>query len=130
MKFIGIDYGTKRVGIAISDDEGHFAFPHSVLENNNDLMGNIKAICGERGVEVIVIGESLDYKKRENPIMEDIYKIKDCLVEETGLPVYLEPEFLTTQEAKRVQGKRPQTHASAAALILQSYIDKRRDSKV
>jgi len=125
MRLLGIDYGTRRVGIALTDEGGQMAFPHSVLERNKELVEKIKTISNNEHVREIIIGKSVDYKQKENPIMKEVYALKDKLEDTLGIPVYLEPEFLTTAEAKRLQGKHKKTHASAASLILQSYINKR-----
>ncbi len=133
MKLLGIDYGTKRVGIALSDDEGVLAFPYDVFPQDKSLSKKIAALCKEKGVAVIVIGESRDFKQRENPIMPAARALKDVLEKETGLPVYFEPEMLTSAQARRAPAKQEKTRrprkrknvdASAAALILQGYIDR------
>jgi len=124
MRYLGIDYGTKWIGTALSDDEGRMAFPHTIFENDTHLITSVKKICEEENIGAVVIGESRDYKQKENPIMKGIKIFADTLQKELGLPVYYEPEFLTSQEARRIQGEGGDTHSSAAALILQSYIDK------
>ena len=143
-KLMGIDYGTKRVGIALSDDGGHLAFPYKVLPQNKDLVQKIKNICVSEGVNVIIIGESLKFNQKENPIMPAVRALKSRLEKELSLSVYLEPEMLTTQEARRPPEQEEKTRrrqrlrrgnarkpskpeyvdARAAALILQSYIDR------
>src|SRR3989344_9271472 len=136
MKFLGIDYGTKRIGIALSDDEGVLAFPYEVLPQDEHLSEKIKELCEKRGVGAIVIGESRDFKQNENPIMSAVRELKSALERETGLPVHFEPEMLTSAQARRPMGKlqtrkprkkiqRKSVDASAAALILQSYIDRK-----
>jgi len=124
-KFLGIDYGTKRVGIALSDDKGTMAFPKTVLENTPHLLEEIGALCAAEGVAEIVVGESLNYAQEPNPLMEHIAPFKQRLEETLKIPVRLEPEFLTSAEAKHVQGETASLDASAAAIILQSYLDKR-----
>ncbi|MCR4306660.1 MAG: Holliday junction resolvase RuvX [Candidatus Yonathbacteria bacterium] len=123
-KFLGIDYGTKRVGIALSDDGGSMAFPRTVLPNNKHLLREIEALCAAEGVAEIVIGESLNYAQKPNPLMEHITPFKKELEDTTNLPVHFEREFMTSAEAKHVQGDVGSLDASAAALILQSYLDK------
>lgn len=125
MRFLGIDYGSKRVGTAISDDTGVLAFPHSVIPNDKKLIPALKKIVAEESVTEIVIGESRDYHDKENPIMEGIRACKEVLEQETMLPVHLEPEFLTSAQAAYFQGKHDKLDASAAAIILQSYLDKK-----
>jgi len=125
VKYLGIDYGKKRVGVAISDEEGKFAFPHSVVANSANLVQNVVEICRENLVEEVVVGESKDYTGSDNSIMKDIRSFVGNLKTESGLPVHLEPEFLTTAQAERIQGKNDMTDASAAAIILSSYINKK-----
>lgn len=146
MRYLGIDYGTKRVGIALSDENGKMAFAHSVIANigAEKVLAKIKKICAENSVGKIVLGKSLNYKNEPNSIMEKIEPFKTALEKETGLPVVYENETLTSAEARRPLGgerKRPPTlskrkspekekqarmkiDASAAALILQSHLDK------
>jgi len=125
MKYLGIDYGSKRVGVAVSDGDGSMAFAKSVLPQDKMLVGTIAALCKEEGIQEIVIGESRDYKGAENPIMEKISAFRKELAEATGLPTHLEPEFMTSAAAEHIQGKTAMHDASAAALILQSYLDKK-----
>jgi putative holliday junction resolvase len=103
MKLLGIDYGTKNVGIALSDEDQTQAFPRSVLQNNKELVEKIKHICKEESVEAVIIGESLDYKGEDNPLMKRIRKFIDILEKETGLSVFTEPEYLTSEQAKRLK---------------------------
>jgi methionine--tRNA ligase beta chain len=129
MKFLGIDYGTKRVGIAISDDKGKMAFPDLVLENNKELLSDILKICEEKGVGEVVVGESKNLNGEPNVLMEDIKKFVDELKKTSKRSVHLEPEFMTSIQASRIQGENKMLDASAAAIILQSYLDKRNNSE-
>lgn len=124
MKFLGIDYGAKRVGIALSDSEGSMAFPRAVLSSDKRLVIVIKEVCEKEGVEAIILGESLDYKMKPNVIMEKIIAFKKELERVIDLPVYFEPEFMTSAAAGHLQRKEEMVDASAAAIILQSYLDK------
>lgn len=121
---MGIDYGEKRIGVALSDEGGSFAFAHSVVVNNNKAVGQIKKICQEKNVSKIILGKSLDYKGQPNPVMQKIEKFKELLEKEIGLPTEYQSEVLTTKEAERIQGKIKKIDASAAALILRSFLDK------
>ena len=124
MRLLGIDYGRKRVGLALSDETGRFAFPHSVLSSDKYLLKNILEICQKEGVGKIVLGQSLNYRGEPNPIMSKIGKLKRAIETIGPLEVILEPEFLTSKEAERLQGQNEMHDASAAALILKSYIDR------
>ena len=96
MRHLGIDFGKKRVGVALSDEAGNFALPHSVLANDAHLVEQLKALCAEQSVGTIVMGESKDFKQVANPIMKAALVFKAELEKATGLPVHLEPEFMTS----------------------------------
>jgi len=123
MKYLGIDYGTKNVGIAISDDYGKMAFPNTILANDHKIIENLKKIVSKNLIQKIIIGESKNYKMQDNEIMADIYDIKKILETDLNMDVDLHPEILTSAEAERLQGKNEMIDASAAAIILQSYLD-------
>ena len=146
MRYMGIDYGEKRIGIALSDEKGKMAFAYGVIANRGTekVSAEIKKICAENSVGKIVLGKSLNYKGELNPIMAEIDPFKTVLEKETSLPVIYENETLTSAEARRpLEGlrKRPavlskrkspekekkagmKVDASAAALILRNYLDK------
>jgi putative Holliday junction resolvase len=127
MRYLGIDYGHKKIGLAISDETGSFAFPYQVLPNTPKLLEEVKKICEQEKIEKIVIGESLDLSGVANEIQKDILIFKEKLEQETGLVVVFEREFFTTWEAKRIIDEKQndkQTDARAAALILKSFLDK------
>ena len=133
MKILGIDYGTKRVGIAVSDDTGSIAFPKAVLKNSHTLLSEIKATIESNNIAEIVVGKSLDTKGEENVLMEYIRQFVDLLQKDIKLPVHLEPEQFTSQEAhKGKRGGEVSEHmidAAAASLILQRYLDKKNKQK-
>ncbi len=121
-RLMGIDYGTKRVGVALSDEGQMMAFPHQVFENNASLLKNICAVITEKEVSEIVIGHSLDKAGQPNLIHEKVEGLMLDLTLETGLPIHLEPEQYTTQAALRIQGRNAMTDAAAATLILDNFI--------
>ncbi len=124
MRFLGIDYGSKRVGLAVSDPSGKFALPHSVMENSEDLAERIKKVCLANEVEAVVLGESKDFAGADNSIMGAIRDFAEEL-KSTGLSVVLEPEHLSSLAASRFQGRVEKLDSSAAAIILQSYLDRK-----
>lgn len=148
MKYLGIDYGKKRVGIAISDEGGMMAFPFIILQNDIELYKNIENICKEEKIDEIVLGESKSLTGQDNKIMKDINEFKNKLNSKFGHSIHLEKEFMTTifareeifkqkdntaRKVKKVAlsathqrgGKNKNTvDASAAALILQRFLDR------
>ncbi len=122
---MGIDYGTKRVGVALSDESGKMAFPHIVLNNDEKLLNELVALIEERKVGEIVIGHSLNKEGEPNAVHAEVEELIADLTLQVGVPVHLEPEQYSTQEAIRTQGRNTQTDASAAAIILNSYISRK-----
>ena len=124
MRYLGVDFGSKRIGLAVSDDEGKMAFPCSVVQNNENLLNEIEKIIEKEKIEAIVIGESKNFQGEPNKIMAEIEEFKKILKEKIKLEIYFELEFLTSSQAKQIQGENKMHDASAAAIILQSYLDK------
>ncbi|MFA6251298.1 MAG: Holliday junction resolvase RuvX [Candidatus Paceibacterota bacterium] len=140
MRYLGIDYGTKRVGLALSDEDGKMAFPYKIIKNDLELVDTIHNICGQEEISAIVLGESTDLSGNPNKIMGSIEEFKRNLEGELDLPIYFEKEFMTTIEArgragkevnnakKVAKGKQAAADASAAALILGRYLDRKNNN--
>ncbi len=138
MKYLGIDFGTKRIGIAISDDLGSFAYPRTILKNDEKLIENLKHLILTEGIEYIVIGESLNDKGISNQVNQNIKNFVEILSKEFNLPVNKEQEFFSSFEAHGRLGKESlndrktkiekgnDLDSKAAAIILQRYLDKRK----
>jgi len=124
MRYIGIDFGSKKIGIALSDEGNALALPYKVLPNGSRPVDQIVAIIKENSVTDIILGQSKDFKGADNPIMKKIEAFKKDIEERTGLKVIFEPEYLTSRQARQIQGETDMHDASAAALILQSYLDR------
>lgn len=128
MRLLGIDYGTKRIGIAMTDEEGNMAFPKATLANDRHFFRSLRELIEGGGVERIVIGESLDRDGKPNEIMQKIRALAMKIERELNIEVEYETEMYTSEAAKRLQGedfyKNDLLDASAAALILNSYIDR------
>ncbi len=142
MRFLGIDYGAKRIGIAVSDDDGRLAFPKEIIQNDREVISKIVEIIEEGGVEEVVVGESLDFLGEANPISREIERFVSKLQEKFLAKIHREKEFLTSVEARK-QGeskasfqksgahskmkkeKTGRADAGAAALILQRFLDRR-----
>jgi putative Holliday junction resolvase len=136
MKHLGIDYGTKRIGLATSDGGGSMAFPHSTVKAGPKALAEIDALIKKEGVEKIVLGESHNFKGEANAVMENIAEFKKDLEEVTGLPVEYEAEFLSSAAAARQyegdfgrkdKPDQSKLDAAAAAVILQSYLDRNKN---
>lgn len=122
MRYLGIDYGSKRVGTALSDDAGMMAFPHEVYPNDNELVATIERLITEKEVGAVVIGHSLGRDGEPNKVHAQVESFMTELTLQLPIPIHLEPEQYTTQEAVRFQGKTDKTDAAAASIILNSYL--------
>ena len=122
MRYMGIDFGTKKIGLALSDEEGSFAFPHAVIPNDSNALETVAHICEGERVGMVVMGRSLNYARQENAVMRNVRAFEKRLAERTALLVVYEDEALTTQEATREAPRDAGTDARAAALILESYL--------
>ena len=122
MRLMAIDYGKKRVGIASTDETGDFALPRAVWPNDEALVDKILKLRVEEQIEKIIIGESRNLDGSPNPIQKEIDNLKSELAKH-GVEIVSHPEVFTTLEARRLQGQTEMTDASAAALILKSFID-------
>lgn len=124
MRYLGIDYGSKKIGLALSDESGAMAFPLSVEPNDGQFMQKLTKLVEEKGVAEIVIGNSQNLEGKDNVIQESINAFIGDITLHIGIPVHLESELYTTKEAERIQGKSGLTDASAAAIILNSFLSK------
>lgn len=135
MKYLGIDYGTKRIGLAISDNEGFLARPLSVIKNSEHIIQDIKKIIEDERIEVIVVGKSLNQDGDENKLEQEIQEFIGTLTMATFLPIERVNESFSSFEAHTRQGKEsriarqskkektPDLDAKAAAVILQRFLD-------
>lgn len=134
MRYLGIDYGTKRVGLALSDEAGSMGFPHGTFPNSGRLIDDVLALIAQKEVGAVVLGESRNYQGLDNPVAKAARAFGELVERRSGLEVHLEPEMLTTQEARRnFEGVREPgsgsavVDASAAALILTSFLDRQKN---
>lgn len=126
MKILGIDFGLRKIGLAIAEDG--FIEPIRTLSDPSKFIGKIAMICQENEVEQIVIGIS------EGTIAGKAKVFADNLAEIVYLPINFQDETLTTQGAiarmiaigKRKKARREQEDAYAAACILEEYLAERR----
>jgi putative holliday junction resolvase len=126
MTILGIDFGTKRVGIALSDTSEVLAFPKETLSNTRGLVAEIVEICKKEAARIVVLGHSLNSQQEDNPVMEKVHPFKEELERAVGIPVIFEQESWSSMEATRFQGVNENIDASAAAIILQRFLDKQR----
>lgn len=132
MRYLGIDYGTKKAGLALSDEAGTMGFPQEVVPIHA-LKQRVQRLVHEKQVGAVVIGESKDFEGNDNAVADEARALGAWISDTLKLPVYFEPEMLTSAQARRardasVEGRSPKNtddvDASAAALILTSYLSR------
>ena len=123
---MGIDFGTKKVGIALTDEAGQMAFPHAVVPNDTALLGLVEQLIAEKEVAEVVIGHSKNLDGSDNPLQAAIEEFIGDMTLRVPVPIHLEPEQFTSAAAARTTGKNEMTDAAAAALILETYLQKQR----
>lgn len=133
MRYLGVDYGSKRVGLALSDEAGVMGFPHAIVANTSRLTDELCALIEREHVGAVVIGESRTLAGGENPIAERARALGAELTLRTLVPVFYESEVFTSAEARRMPEKQAKSRApkgripvdaSAAALILTSFLSR------
>lgn len=137
MRTIGLDYGTKTVGVALSDEMGLIASPHVTIERERPTKlrrtyVQLEQIISEYNVGLIVLGYPKNMNNTEGERAESTREFKEALERRTGLPVILYDERLTTVEADRIleetgvakSARKQHIDKMAAAIILQNYLDR------
>ena len=136
MRILGLDYGTKTVGVAVSDPLGLTAQAVETIgrKEENKLRrtcARIEELIDEYGAEKIVLGFPLNMNDTIGPRVEKTLAFKEMLERRTGLPVILQDERLTTVEVEEVlieagvrrEHRKQYVDKLAAVLILQGYLD-------
>jgi len=122
MKLLCLDYGTKTIGLAITNQAGNIAFPFTNLKNSDQFINKLKKNIKQNQIEKIIIGLP-KYKKNTKFYQETkkfIQKLKN-----NKIPIITQDELLTSQAAKKItDSKLKNRHDLAAMLILQDYLAK------
>ena len=130
---LALDYGTRRIGIAVSDEAAQFAFPAGFLTcrgPERDLVA-LRELIADRSIRCIVVGLPLHMDGRHGEMAMAAKNFANAIAEMTGLPVEMLDERWTTREAERAlresrpgRKQRPGAVDSAAAtLLLRSYLE-------
>lgn len=135
MRTLGIDFGKKRVGIAVSDPLGLTAQPLEVLDNNKHLIPKIKDICTEKEVSRIVIGLPKSLSGELNASAQDAIDFSIRLKAKTEIPIEMYDERFSTsavQQTFRQTGMSEKKGRSvidkmAAAVILSDYLNRKKN---
>lgn len=122
--YLGIDWGEKRIGLAIGHGETRTAVPLKVCGSIEDVL----RVLENEMIDEIVIGEPRSNISDKYQVSEEFSVFLEKLKDESGLPVILANEFLSSKAADALEGTKKNKASRdeiAAMLILQSYLDKR-----
>ena len=133
---LGIDFGEKRVGLALSDKSNIIASPYKTLQyfSENDLISEIKKIVFEKKVKIFVMGLPLNMKGKDSVQTKKVRRFKK-LLSVLELPIVYEDERFSSIIAKnslvlqnvKTGHNKSEIDRTAAAIILQQYLDKNSD---
>jgi len=134
MNILGLDYGKKRIGLAIADEEARLATPFSVIENKGDsfVIEELGKIIVAENINKVVVGLPLSLKEGEgNELVNEVYIFVEELRKGLGLPVETEDERYTSEQTRSLfagqKNKKANKDTVAAMIILQSYLDRGTD---
>lgn len=140
MRYLGLDLGTKTLGVAVSDKTGLIATSLTILRHDNNydfLIEELKKIIKEKEIETIVLGLPKNMNNTIGERGEMVLSFKEKLEESISLPVILEDERLTTKVAENIlisadvsrRKRKKVIDKMAANVILQSYLDRRNNGR-
>ena len=135
MRYLGLDLGSRTLGMAVSDALGMIASSYKIVRHNEEyarLLDEVQATVEEKKIDAIVLGLPKNMNNTIGPKGELSFQFKEKLEDKLNIPVYLEDERLTTRQAENLlvnndtsRKKRKKVIDSlAATIILQSYLDK------
>src|SRR5688572_26258263 len=135
MRILAIDHGTKRMGIAISDELGMIAQPLEFIpaEPLAEFLKRLKEIIDEKQVELILVGMPRNMDGSYGPAASKVQEFVATLKEAVMIPIQTLDERLTSVQAHRLlteaevsgRQRKGKVDKSAAAILLQSYLDSR-----
>ena len=133
MRILGLDYGNKRVGVAVSDSLGWTAQPLATLQmhGHQELLTEIKEYIKKYDIEKIIVGMPYNMDGTMGKRAEITQAFINFLNNNLELPIQIQDERLTTSQAKNIlleadvsrEGRKKVIDKMAASLILQSYLD-------
>ncbi len=136
MRYLGLDLGSRTLGVAKSDPSGFIASSYTVIRHNEEydrLLDEVVKMVQELQIEAIVLGYPKNMNNTIGPKGELSEEFKKKLEERLDIPVYLQDERLTTKTATDMliggnvsrKDRKKVVDAVAATIILQSYLDKK-----
>lgn len=137
MRYLGLDLGTKTLGVAISDKTNTIASPYKTIkyQNNNELITELKQIIQEKDIGTLVLGYPKNMNNSLGFAVERTLNFKKEVEKSINLPIILMDERLSTTEAENIlismdksrEKRKKIIDAYAAAIILDTYLKESRE---
>ncbi len=121
MNYLGIDFGTKKIGLAKADEETKIATPLKTIPNNDSCLSSIEDIIKEEDIKVVVLGVPISFDGEEREMAKKTRRFGEEL-KKIVFNLKFQNEVLTTKQAQRYEVS--DKDSSAAALILQGFLDR------
>lgn len=127
MKYFGVDFGRRKIGLAVGEDTTRIAVPFGLLPGGDDAAFRLSEFAKSEGAEAFVVGLPIPTEAHQSEEqLERTVAFMNELADLSGLPIFVVDEQFTSAEARRVQkeyGATAEEDALAAMLILQAYLD-------
>jgi putative Holliday junction resolvase len=123
MKILGIDYGEKRIGLAISDESQTFARELNIV-SPKEFWEQLEKLISDESISLIVVGWPLNMSGEETQKTKEVGEFKLQIEIKTGLVVEIMDERLTSQMAQNISGSAKNLDSIAAQILLQNYLDR------
>jgi len=133
MRYLAIDYGAKRTGLALADDAHAIASPLEVVDSPSLLTSRIIEVIKSQQIDALVIGLPLNMDDTEGPQSKKVRQFADEIKKQIDIPIHFHDERLSSFDAEQklaalgLTRKKKKKHldAVAAAAILQSFLDEK-----
>lgn len=127
MKVLGIDYGEKRIGLAVSDESQTFARELDIL-SPKEFWESLNLLILNHSIGLIVLGWPLNMSGEITEKTKEVESFKLKVESETKLPVEIMDERLSSQMAENISGNKKNLDSLAAQILLQNYLDRNKNS--
>lgn len=138
MRYLAVDHGQKRTGLAISDASETLVSPHSVIETQSDieLLRRILAVIDEEKIDAVIFGLPFNMDDTEGPRAKQVRRFAQMLSDKIDISVLFQDERLSSFEAEGLMAgmeltrkkKKKRLDAIAAAAILRAFLEEKSSS--
>jgi putative Holliday junction resolvase len=138
-RFLGLDFGQRRIGVAISDPSGLIAgsLKTLIVKNTDDALQQVLDLVSKHNIAGIVLGLPLNLSGDASEVSKEVEAFAERIRSSYDMPVFLEDERLSSRLAesvlhahgKRIKGRKEKIDRISAVIILQSFLDRRNISQ-